>query len=322
MENHPMAAASFLQEREREKRKEEIHFCKGDRLISKKERDAIVAWIAPFFSAHQTRFFLFSQPFLWGAIQVDNHQWPRYFVMAIFLCCCSLAPFKKETNEPRETPIIRVIMISQVAKRWCPGASRRPASSSQTYGGKKNRQLPTAGDNRPCIRSIVSPGGWLEEAQQQQASNGQKCLAASSQNKWRGKEEENGIVGEQGRRMLTSSVDHATHAQPSRLLRSKKTKTLDKDAARTWTASRQLPPSRRRRAENHAERHSWPTDGEKNPRKKRKENPPRESPVGTRRAYQSDHDGQVSTSFIIIVISPVPCGVCLLFHAFLDSVQP
>ena len=43
MENHPMAAASFLQEREREKRKEEIHFCKGDRLISKKERDAIVA---------------------------------------------------------------------------------------------------------------------------------------------------------------------------------------------------------------------------------------------------------------------------------------
>ena len=98
---------------------------------------------------------------------------------------------------------------------------------------KKNRQLPTAGDNRPCIRSIVSPGGWLEEAQQQQASNGQKCLAASSQNKWRGKEEENGIVGEQGRRMLTSSVDHATHAQPSRLLRSKKTKTLDKDAART-----------------------------------------------------------------------------------------
>ena len=35
--------SSREREREREKRIEEIHFCKGDRLISKKERDAIVA---------------------------------------------------------------------------------------------------------------------------------------------------------------------------------------------------------------------------------------------------------------------------------------
>ena len=326
MENHPMAAASFLHERERkrerEKRKEEIHFCKGDRLISKKERDAIVAWIAPFFLLIKPGFFSFRNlssgvPFKWTIINGLAISWWRFFCVVVRLRHSK----KKRTNQEKRPSYVLLWF-----RRWPNDDAQvrlegRPLLLKHTVE-KKNRQLPTAGDNRPCIRSIVSPGGWLEEAQQQQASNGQKCLAASSQNKWRGKEEENGIVGEQGRRMLTSSVDHATHAQPSRLLRSKKTKTLDKDAARTWTASRQLPPSRRRRAENHAERHSWPTDGEKNPRKKRKENPPRESPVGTRRAYQSDHDGQVSTSFIIIVISPVPCGVCLLFHAFLDSVQP
>ena len=106
MENHPMAAASFLHERERkrerEKRKEEIHFCKGDRLISKKERDAIVAWIAPFFLLIKPGFFSFRNlssgvPFKWTIINGLAISWWRFFCVVVRLRHSK----KKRTNQEK-----------------------------------------------------------------------------------------------------------------------------------------------------------------------------------------------------------------------------